>query len=83
MGPPEEGGRGMRPEQWTRILALCALGVALVALAVAGSALRREQDRERQVEALGDLIRQSSTSGRPIMDMGPPGDGRPELDRGD
>lgn len=69
------------------MLSVVALIVAVLALVVAGRALVAERDHARQVEALGDLIRRSAATGRPIMDMGPPGGGgggrQPELDPGD
>ncbi len=65
------------------MLSLIALSVALLALVVAGRALMVQRDQERRIETLGDLIRRSASSGRPVMDMGPPGGGRSELDRGD
>ncbi len=73
----------MRGEKLNRVLSLTALFVALVALVLAGRALWLQRDHEEQMEALGELIRRSSTTGRPIMDMGPPGGGAPELDRGE
>lgn len=73
----------MKGDRLTRVVSLIALSVALLALVVAGRVLIVQQDHSRQMEALGDLIRRSAGSGRPIMDMGPPGGGRPELDRGD
>jgi len=74
----------MRGDRIARMLSVVAVIVAVVALVVAGRALVAERDHARQVEALGDLIRRSAATGRPVMDMGPPGGGRyPELDPGD
>ncbi len=73
----------MPVDRTTRSLSLAALVVSLVALVFAARSFMVEQDHARQVEALGDLIQRSAAIGRPVMDMGPPGGGRPELDRGD
>ena len=73
----------MRGDRVARMLSIIALSVAVLALLVAGWTWMVQRDHMRQVEALGELIRQSAGSGRPAMDMGPPGGGRPELDRGD
>jgi hypothetical protein len=77
----------MRGDRIARMLSVVALIVAVLALVVAGRALVAERDHARQVEALGELIRRSAATGRPIMDMGPPGGGgggrQPELDPGD
>lgn len=73
----------MKGDRLTRLLSLIALSVAVLALVLAGRAWMAAQDHSRQMEALGDLIQRSAVTGRPIMDMGPPGGGRPELDRGE
>lgn len=73
----------MRGDRTARMLSLIALSVALLALVAAGRALMVQREHSQQVEALGDLIRQSAGSGRPIMDMGPPRGGRPGFDRGE
>jgi len=73
----------MRGDWFSRVVSLVALSISVVALVVAGRACVAQQDHARQMEALGDLIRDRSGAGRPIMDIGPPGGGRPELDRGD
>ncbi len=80
----------MRGDRFTRMLSMIALSVAVLALVVSGWVFLEQrghaqqvEDHAQQVEALGELIRQSIGTGRPIMDMGPPGGGRPKLDRGD
>ena len=73
----------MRGDRLTRVLSIAALAVAVVALVVAVRSHNLQQDHERQMEALGELIRRASAAGRPIMEMGPPGGGLPELDRGE
>ena len=60
-----------------------ALALACVALVLAAWAASMQREHRRQMEVLGDLIRQAADSGRPIMDIGPPGGGWPKLDRGD
>jgi hypothetical protein len=72
-----------RGEKTNRLLALIALVVALVALILAGRALWLQRQHSQEMEALGELIRRSAMTGRPLMDMGPPGGGQPELDLGD
>ena len=67
----------------TAKVAWFALALACVALVVAAWAASVQGEHRRQMEALGDLIRQAADSGRPIMDIGPPGGGWPKLDRGD
>lgn len=73
----------MRVDRLSRILSIAALVVALAALFVAGQALAAQRDQQRRLEALGDLMRRSAASGRTVMDMGAPGGGLPELDRGE
>jgi len=72
----------MHRDRVSRMLSVAALIVSLVALVVAGRALWVQRDHRHEMEALGKLIRRSTESGRPILDLGPPGGGRPELDRG-
>lgn len=73
----------MRGDRFARMLSLIALTVALVAVVVAGRSLMIQRQQRLQIEALGELIRRSARTGQPVMDMGPPGGGAPELDRGD
>ena len=73
----------MRVDRLARILSIAALAVALLAFVVAGRAMLAQGEQQRRIEALGDLIQRSASTGRPVMDMGPPGGGMPELDRGE
>lgn len=73
----------MRGDRTSRVISVIALAVALLALVLAGRSLWLQRQHTRDMEALGELIRRSARTGRPVMDMGPPGGGRPKLDRGD
>jgi len=73
----------MRGDRVSRVLSIVALSVAVLAAAMAGRALWLQRDHTRQMETLGELIERSTLSNRPVMDMGPPGGGRPEPDRGE
>jgi hypothetical protein len=73
----------MRADRTTRGLAVAALVAATLSLVLSGYAALGRREHDRQVEALGDLMRRAAATGRPVMDMGPPGGGRAELDRGD
>ncbi len=73
----------MRGREKDRAISVIALVVALLALAIAGRALWLQRSHSQQMETLGELIRHSAATGRPLMDMGPPGGNSPELDRGD
>lgn len=64
-------------DRTTRLMALLALSVALVALAISGFALRVSQDRTEEIERLRETLERAasatstSSGGRPSLPLDP------------
>ena len=64
-------------DRTTRLLALLALSVALIALALAGYSLKVSQDRTEEIERVRETLERAASAtsvsggGRPSLPLGP------------